>query len=72
MTNFEQLRDLLKNPKNILISSHANPDGDAVGSSLALAHYLHSIGHKVNVVMPTEMPDFLDLDRKSTRLNSSH
>jgi phosphoesterase RecJ-like protein len=59
MTNFEQLRDLLKNPKNILISSHANPDGDAVGSSLALAHYLHSIGHKVNVVMPTEMPDFL-------------
>jgi phosphoesterase RecJ-like protein len=60
MTNFEQLKDLLQNPKNILISSHANPDGDAVGSSLALAHYLFTLGHRVNVIMPTEMPDFLD------------
>jgi bifunctional oligoribonuclease and PAP phosphatase NrnA len=60
MTNFEQLEILLQEPKNILISSHANPDGDAVGSSLALAHYLFTLGHRVNIIMPTEMPDFLD------------
>jgi len=60
MTNFEQLKELLHSPKNILISSHANPDGDAVGSSLALAHYLFTLGHQVNIVMPTEMPDFFD------------
>lgn len=60
MTNFEQLKQLLDSPKNILITSHANPDGDAIGSSLALYHYLITLGHRVNVIMPTEMPDFLD------------
>lgn len=60
MTNLEQLKGLLSNPKNILITAHANPDGDAVGSSMALAHYLFNLGHRVNIVMPTEMPDFLD------------
>ena len=60
MTNLDQLKLLLDSPKNILITSHANPDGDAVGSSLALYHYLITLGHRVNVIMPTEMPDFLD------------
>ncbi len=60
MTNIEQLKALLSSPKNILISSHANPDGDAIGSSLALFHYLITKGHRVNIVMPTEMPDFMD------------
>lgn len=60
MTNFETLQELLSTPRNIVITSHANPDGDAVGSSLAMYHYLQKLGHRVNVIMPTEMPDFLD------------
>ena len=60
MTNFDQLQELLSSPKNVVITSHANPDGDAIGSSLAMYHYLQKMGHRVTVIMPTEMPDFLD------------
>ena len=60
MQNFEQLRDLLATPKRIVITSHANPDGDALGSSLGLYHYLKKQGHRITVIMPTEMPQFLN------------
>lgn len=60
MINFEDLQSRLKTKQNIVITAHANPDGDAIGSSLALYHYLQQLGHRVNVIMPTEMPDFLD------------
>ncbi|BDS15522.1 DHH family phosphoesterase [Aureispira anguillae] len=60
MQNFEQLRDLLTSPKRIVITSHANPDGDALGASLGLYHYLKKQGHRITVIMPTEMPQFLN------------
>lgn len=59
MTNLECLKDLLIEPKNILITSHIRPDADALGSSLGLAIYLEKKGHNVKVIMPTEYPDFL-------------
>ncbi len=59
MTNFNALQDLLKQPKKIVITAHANPDGDALGSALGLYHYLEKKGHRVAVIMPTEMPDAL-------------
>lgn len=60
MQNFEQLQDILSTPKRIVITSHANPDGDALGSSLGLYHYLKKQGHRITVIMPTEMPHFLN------------
>ncbi|MBU2527436.1 MAG: bifunctional oligoribonuclease/PAP phosphatase NrnA [Bacteroidetes bacterium] len=45
--------------QKIVITSHYNPDGDAVGSSLGLFHYLKAKGHEVFVVLPNEFPDFL-------------
>lgn len=45
--------------KNIVIISHKNPDGDAVGSSLGLYHYLTKYGHNVSVMVPNDFPDFL-------------
>jgi phosphoesterase RecJ-like protein len=60
MQNLEQLKDLLSTPKRIVITSHANPDGDALGSSLGLYHYLKKQGHRITVIMPTEMPQFLN------------
>ncbi|MCP4443051.1 MAG: hypothetical protein GY810_29445 [Aureispira sp.] len=60
MQNFEQLRELLSSPKRIVITSHANPDGDALGSSLGLYHYLATKGHRLTVIMPTPMPSFLN------------
>lgn len=40
----------IKKSKNILITLHTNPDGDSIGSSLALFHALTKIGKKVSVV----------------------
>jgi len=57
MQNFTQLQELLSTPKDILITSHRNPDGDAVGSSLALMAYLKSKFHTVYVSLPSEFPD---------------
>lgn len=56
---FAELRQLLASPRSITIVSHKNPDGDAIGSSLGLYHYLKDKGHRVNVVMPTDYPQFL-------------
>lgn len=59
MQNFNVLKELLASPKKIIITSHANPDGDAIGSSLGLYHYLKKFGHRVIMIMPTEIPTFL-------------
>lgn len=44
-------------PRDIVIVSHRNPDGDAIGSSLALYHYLKQYGHALKVMVPSEYPD---------------
>ncbi len=54
-----ELKELLSTPKNIVITTHKNPDGDAIGSSLALYHYLCSLGHTATVITPNEYPNFL-------------
>ncbi|MBV6647891.1 MAG: bifunctional oligoribonuclease/PAP phosphatase NrnA [Cyclobacteriaceae bacterium] len=59
MKELASLKSLLQVPKNIVITTHANPDADALGSSLALYHYLKGRGHNVLVITPTEYPDFL-------------
>jgi len=43
----------------IVITTHHKPDGDAMGSSLALNIYLKIIGHHVSVITPTDYPRFL-------------
>jgi phosphoesterase RecJ-like protein len=50
---------LLQSPKKIFITTHHKPDGDAIGSMLALTHYLQKKGHQVSAVSPGELPDFL-------------
>lgn len=54
-----EIISILSAPKNILITTHYNPDGDAIGSSLALYHYLKKRGHNVNVLIPNDVPEFL-------------
>jgi phosphoesterase RecJ-like protein len=57
MENLNQLKELLKMPRDILIVSHRNPDGDAIGSSLALFHFLKNGGHALKIIVPSEYPD---------------
>src|SRR3972149_2225950 len=54
-----QIKELLNSPKNIVITTHRNPDGDAMGSCLGLYHFLILKKHNVNVITPTEYPEFL-------------
>ncbi|PKP50591.1 MAG: DHH family phosphoesterase [Bacteroidetes bacterium HGW-Bacteroidetes-11] len=54
-----QLKELLTTTSNILITTHYNPDGDALGSSLGLYHYLHLKGYSAKILVPNEYPDFL-------------
>ena len=58
MTDLDQLIKLLQIPSRIAIISHRNPDGDAVGSSLALQKVLLKMGHSPKVVLPSEFPGF--------------
>ncbi|GAB4415518.1 MAG: bifunctional oligoribonuclease/PAP phosphatase NrnA [Bacteroidia bacterium] len=58
-TPIEQLRAHLSRPRRIVITTHQRPDGDAIGSSLGLYHYLVKQGHRITVITPTDYPDFL-------------
>jgi phosphoesterase RecJ-like protein len=60
MHNLPELKDLLKTPKKIVITTHHKPDADALGSSLALWGYLKKKKHKVTVITPTDYPNFLN------------
>lgn len=54
-----ELRTLLSSPKKIVVVPHKNPDGDAIGSCLGIAHYLKKGNHTVTVISPNSYPDFL-------------
>lgn len=59
-TEFLKLKKLLTDKKQkIVISTHKNPDGDAIGSSLALYEYLKLLGYQVDCIVPNEYPSFL-------------
>ena len=54
-----KFKDWQKEYKQFVIIAHTNPDGDAIGSSLALYHYLKYLRKNVCVIMPNQFPDFL-------------
>jgi len=54
LKGFEALKSFLSKPKHIVLIGHRNPDGDAMGSTLGLQHYLTKKGHKATVVVPNE------------------
>ncbi|WP_340073949.1 bifunctional oligoribonuclease/PAP phosphatase NrnA [Leptobacterium sp. I13] len=55
----QQLKKVLSAPKNIVIIPHKSPDGDAIGSTLGLYHYLKKKSHNVAVIAPNDYPEFL-------------
>ncbi|MBT8260044.1 MAG: DHH family phosphoesterase, partial [Bacteroidia bacterium] len=61
MTNNDilEIKQLIQEPKKIVIVPHKNPDGDAIGSSLGLYHYLKTLNHDVAVIVPNDYPSFL-------------
>lgn len=59
VTFVEALSDVLKQKKRIVITSHTNPDGDALGSSLALQQILNGLGYQSDIVIANSFPGFL-------------
>lgn len=55
-----EVRHLIENAENIVIVSHISPDGDAVGSSLGMAHFLKKIGKNPTIVLPNKFPAFFN------------
>ena len=55
-----ELKELFNTTQNIVIVPHKNPDGDAMGSTLGLYHYLQSYNHKATIIAPNDYPDFLN------------
>jgi len=59
VAEIKEIKVLLSTPKNVVIVPHRNPDGDAIGASLAIYHYLINRGHNATVVAPNDYPNFL-------------
>jgi bifunctional oligoribonuclease and PAP phosphatase NrnA len=59
MKDLPALKAFLATPKKVVIVTHFKPDADALGSSLGLAGYLIKKGHGVDVITPSDYPDFL-------------
>ncbi len=58
--NILRIKELLSEQKQIAILVHYNPDGDAIGASLALMMYLQQNGHIVHILAPNSYPNFLE------------
>jgi phosphoesterase RecJ-like protein len=57
--NIEEIKKEIDRASYIVITTHKSPDGDAIGSSLGLYHYLKNKGKEVVVIVPDAFPDFL-------------
>ncbi|MBB1192220.1 bifunctional oligoribonuclease/PAP phosphatase NrnA [Flavobacterium sp. SOK18b] len=57
--DIQAVQELLSTPKKIAIIPHRGPDGDAMGSTLGLYHFLLKNHHYPTVISPNEFPDFL-------------
>src|SRR5690242_6730094 len=56
MDDLERVLQEIAERKHFLVTSHARPDGDAVGSTLALAHILRKMGKTADAVLRDSVP----------------
>src|SRR5574344_381228 len=56
----QQTKHLLKKAQFVTIVSHQSPDGDALGSTLAMADFLQQQGKHVQVIYPDSFPEYLN------------
>ena len=56
MTN---IHTFIQPAQHVVLLTHQSPDGDAMGSSLAMYHYIRSLGKEAHVIVPNAFPEFL-------------
>ena len=57
--SIDAVKQVVEKGNRFVVLAHKNPDGDAVGSTLAMCHYLRSIGKDAVAVLPNTFPAFL-------------
>lgn len=57
MDNIADIKNRLRTPSNVVILAHRNPDGDAIGSCLALRLFLEQFGQHCHILLPSEYPE---------------
>ncbi len=70
-SKIEELNTLIANSKSILIATHLHPDGDAIGSSLALAEGLEQLGKQVEIICADPVPHNLQFLNNWQRVHVS-
>lgn len=69
---YQSFRKLIDESTSIVISSHQNPDADAIGSTVAMQEYLSSLGKKSTIVLCDKIPynlTFLDPEKQIVHYN---
>ncbi|MDZ7264513.1 MAG: bifunctional oligoribonuclease/PAP phosphatase NrnA [candidate division KSB1 bacterium] len=59
----QKINDLISSHRKFILTTHINPDGDAIGSEMAMADYLRHLGKSVTIINNTPTPNnyhFLD------------
>lgn len=63
-----QLKAMCESARTIAVVSHTNPDGDAIGSGLALSGFLRDQGYDVRFFVPNHFPKFLGFIPRAERV----
>ena len=53
------IQSFIQPAQHVVLLTHQSPDGDAMGSSLAMFHYIKSLGKEARVIVPNAFPEFL-------------
>ena len=56
---YDRFDAIILEPKHFVLACHVNPDGDAIGSVLAMSEFLRAKGHEVKMVVANDFPGFL-------------
>lgn len=62
------IAECIRNKRHILLITHVNPDGDAIGSLLGLGLYWEQCGYEVTMLAPTPLPIFTERLRSADRV----
>jgi phosphoesterase RecJ-like protein len=66
MIDFNKLKQILQENNSFLLTTHVNPDGDAIGSEIAVYFILKELGKKIYIINHSPTPynlEFLDADK---------
>jgi bifunctional oligoribonuclease and PAP phosphatase NrnA len=72
MQDFDRLREIILSNNSFLLTTHVNPDADAIGSEIAFYMILKNLGKSTRIVNHHETPynlEFLDVDKKIEKYN---